>query len=267
VDLRRVVVVDNNSHDGSIDFIGNPELPLSILRNQTNVGFAKASNQAARGSAADFLLFLNPDVRVSPGCIRGAVEILSSDRRAAIVGVQMRDACGRILPSCSRFPTARMMLSECSALARFPSRLFQGSLMSDWNHRESRMVDHVIGAFYMIRRSVFEALGGFDERYFLYIEDLDLSRRAALGGWRCYYAAGTAAQHPGGGCSRRIPVKRQLYLARSRVRYARKHLGWSCAILSGILSALTFPVIGASVGLRRLLPAAGGKIPQGVRPS
>lgn len=267
VDLRRVVVVDNRSQDGSPDLVDAAALPLTVLRNDENVGFARASNQGARGSTSDFLLFLNPDVKLSTDCIQKASDALAAGgpARLGIVGVQMRDALGRISSSCARFPTVKIVLSESSGLSRLRSGLFPEALMTDWDHRGSDVVNHVIGAFYLVRRDLFEELGGFDDRYFLYLEDLDFSFRAAQKGWRCFYTVETAAYHAGGGCSRRIPIRRQYYLARSRARYARKHLGWPCAILSGVLSVLTVPVAGAFLGLSRLLPAARGRLLKGVR--
>ncbi|MFQ5780560.1 MAG: glycosyltransferase family 2 protein, partial [Nitrospiria bacterium] len=95
-----------------------------------------------------------------------------------------------------------------------------------WNHRESREVDHVIGAFFLVRRSLYKALDGFDERFFVSFEDLDFSCRAEKAGWRSYYLATVQAYHKGGGTSEQIKSTRLFYTLRSRILYGYKHLGW-----------------------------------------
>jgi GT2 family glycosyltransferase len=119
--------------------------------------------------------------------------------------------------------------------------------MSDWAHDETRIVDHVIGAFYLIRRDVFERLGGFDERFFVYLEDLDLSMRIGAAGGKCLYAADATAHHAGGGTTRSIKATRLFYSVRSRLQFAEKHLG---AASNGVVWA-------AALTIEPLLRAAG----------
>jgi GT2 family glycosyltransferase len=142
-----------------------------------------------------------------------------------ICGIQLVDADGRVSRSCARFPTAGMMAARAVGLDRFLPSCFPSYLMSDWPHRESRQVDHVCGAFFLIRRSLFDALGGFDERYFVYLEDLDLSLKAHRAGWSSYYLAEARMFHKGGGTSNRIKGKRLFYSLRSRIQYGCK---WFC---------------------------------------
>jgi hypothetical protein len=102
--------------------------------------------------------------------------------------------------------------------------------MADWDHTHTRDVDHVIGAFSLVRRAVFDALEGFDERFFVYLEDLDFSRRARNAGWRTVYLADAQAFHAGGGTSRQIKARRLFYALRSRLLYAFKHFPRAGAI-------------------------------------
>ena len=95
--------------------------------------------------------------------------------------------------------------------------------MTDWDHRRDADVDHVIGAFYAMRRDLFERLGGFDERFFVYLEDLDLSLRVRQAGHRVRFLATPASFHLGGGVSRQIKARRLFYATRSRILYAYKH--------------------------------------------
>ena len=226
--LERLVIVDNASSDKSLESVQNVGLPLHFIENRKNHGFAVACNQGASESNADFLLFLNPDVVLERDSIDTAACYFSRPDAAdvGIVGIALRDRTGSRARSCARFFTPRMMLADILRLDRlFPeSRL--SHRMWDWDHCQTREVNHVIGAFYMIRTTLFRGLGGFDERFFVYLEDLDLSARAAARGWRCVYLAEAGAFHAGCGCSRRVPVRRKLYEVVSRVKYARKHLGW-----------------------------------------
>jgi GT2 family glycosyltransferase len=123
--------------------------------------------------------------------------------------------------------------------------------MAEWTHTESRDVEHVIGAFYLVRRSVFEALGGFDERFFVYLEDLDLSRRILQAGYRIRYLSGASALHVGGGTSDKIKARRLSYSLQSRILFAFKHFS---ALGAWSLLAGTFvlePVIRLAYSIAR----------------
>jgi GT2 family glycosyltransferase len=95
--------------------------------------------------------------------------------------------------------------------------------MDDWDHKTTSIVDHVIGAFYLIRKSVFNTLHGFDDRFFVYLEDLDLSLRAHKSGWRIVYLANAQAFHSGGGTSQQVKALRLFYALRSKIFYGFKH--------------------------------------------
>ena len=105
--------------------------------------------------------------------------------------------------------------------------------MREWNHEESREVDQVMGAFFLVRQKLFEEWGGFDERFFVYLEDVDFSSRARRVGWRSFYMAGVKAYHKGGGTSEQIKSTRLFYSLRSRILYSYKH--FSCASATALL--------------------------------
>jgi GT2 family glycosyltransferase len=223
--IGRVVVVDNASSDGSAAGGDVEGLPLVVQRNATNRGFAAACNQGARSSAADYLLFLNPDTRVSSDALDRTAALMGSPghSRTGICGVQMVDAAGQVSRSSARLPTPRLLLAHSVGLDRLFPRHFPGHVMSEWDHADSREVDHVIGAFYFVRRSLFEQLAGFDERFFVYLEDLDFSARARQLGYRSWYLADAQVYHRGGGTSEQIKGRRLFYAIRSRILYAYKH--------------------------------------------
>ena len=222
----RVTVVDNASTDASSEGLEAP-VPLEVVRNADNRGFGAACNQGAAGSDAEFLLFLNPDTRLMPGNLAEPVRYLHSpDReRVGIVGIQLVDEDGRIARNTARAPTPWSMAGNSVGLDRLMPRLFPPHFVAEWAHDETRTVDQVMGAFFFVRRSLFGALGGFDERFFVYFEDLDLSVRARARGWSSVYLATARAFHRGQGTTEGATARRTFYFCRSRVLYARKHFG------------------------------------------
>jgi N-acetylglucosaminyl-diphospho-decaprenol L-rhamnosyltransferase len=225
--LDRVVVVDNASADGSTEKLGNLGIRLVVIRNETNRGFAAACNQGVKGSDADYLLFLNPDTRLFEDSLDKPITFMEypSNRKIGIVGIQLIDEHGHITRTCTRLPSPRQFFAQIIGFDRIAPRLFQSHFMREWDHKESREVDHVMGAFFLIRRRLFEELGGFDERFFVYLEDLDLSYRAHRAGWHSFYIAEVKAYHKGGGTSEQIKSVRLFYSLRSRIFYSYKHFG------------------------------------------
>jgi len=191
-ELRRVTVVDNASSDGSLYGLEDLSVPLEIIRNDKNVGFAAACNQGAATSTADYLLFLNPDTRLFPNTLETVAHFMESERAAGIgiCGVQVVDSAGRPGISCAPFPTLRAFFGRMTGLHIVLPRLFPSYHHTPAELSQSRLVDQVIGAFYFVRRDLFTRLGGFDERYFLYFEEVDFAPRGGARGvnygWRVF---------------------------------------------------------------------------------
>jgi len=224
VTLARVTVVDNASTDGSCEGL-EAALPLTVIRNTENRGFAAACNQGAAGSDAEYLLFLNPDTRLMPGSLELPVRYLQSEHHEAvgIVGIQLLDSNGHVARNTARTPSARSMIGNSLGLDRLMPSVFPPHFVGEWAHHETRTVDQVMGAFFFVRRSVFKALGGFDERFFVYYEDLDFAMRARAQGWSSVYLATAQAFHRGQGTTEGATARRTFYFARSRILYARKY--------------------------------------------
>jgi len=250
--LGRVVVVDNASSDGSAA-VACPELPLEVIVNPTNRGFAAACNQGARGSTSDYLLFLNPDTVLESQSLARPIAFLESAEGAgaAVCGIRLVDDNGTVTRSCARFPTVGALLATACGLDRLLPGWFPGVVMRDWDHLTSRTVDHVIGAFYLTRRAVFQSLGGFDERYFVYLEDLDYSRRASLAGWSSYYLATAQAYHRGGGTSDQVRARRLAYLLKSRLHYADRHFTRAGAAAVAAATFAVEPLVRLAAALAR----------------
>jgi len=225
------VVVDNASADGSADGLEGLPLPLTMIRNHENKGFAYACNQGAKAGRSEYILFLNPDFRLFPDSLVKALHFLEGKRneRVGILGIQLVDHNGVVQRNAARFPTPKSLFYQMLGFDRLWPRRFPSHFMTDWNHRESREVDQVTGAFFLVRRVVFEELKGFDERFFMYFEDLDFAYRAKRAGWKSYYLADAQALHYGGGASNQVKARRLSYVLKSRVLYVVKHFGMPAA--------------------------------------
>lgn len=227
-EIMRIVIIDNASEDKSIEKINEERLPITILRNSINVGFAKACNQGASESKADFLLFLNPDTRLYNDSLSKPIMFLSQKENVniGIVGLQLRNECDEISRNCARYPTPFRMIYMSLGLDKILPGIFFPHFMTEWDHLDSRVVDQVMGAFLMIRRNLFEDLQGYDERFFVYYEDADLSLRANRLGKKSYYLSDAFIYHKGGGTTEKVKAERLFYFLRSKLHYAKKHFSF-----------------------------------------
>jgi GT2 family glycosyltransferase len=235
---QSITIVDNNSTDSSLSFLDET---VRLVRSKSNLGFGKACNLGAANGSAKYILFLNPDARLFEVSLSQSLAFLEYPLNAqvGICGVQLLDNRNVVARSCSRFPTPASFFSHSAALSKFFPRL--GHSMVDWHHAINQDVDQVIGAFFLVRRSLFIDLGGFDERFFVYYEELDFSYRARLAGWRSVYLADVQAFHAGGGTSNQVKAKRLFYSLRSRILYAFKHFSLPGALLVLLSTLLIEP--------------------------
>lgn len=263
--VASVVVVDNGSTDGS-DRIAMPELPLRIVPAGSNLGFGAACNLGARMNAASYLLFLNPDAELKAGVLAGVVAHLDADsaQKTGVVGVRLIDTNGETHRHCARFPTWRSFVGQSLGLFRLGRGYFKPIPLLDFDHRSSRQVDHVMGAFYCMRRALFESLGGFDEAFFLYMEDLDLSKRVVDAGYRIDYRADLVAFHKQGGTSDQIKARRYAYILSSNMVYVWKHRPLHEALVVSGVTLLGEPVSRAARFLAQRRPADAWAALQGV---
>jgi GT2 family glycosyltransferase len=231
------IVVDNASTDGSADLVEGLR-NVELIRAGSNLGFARACNLGASSvKDAEYLLFLNPDAMLEAGALQRAVDFMDSASSAGIgiCGVALQENSGHVARSCARFPSPWRLAVVASGLDRvFPSL---GTTMREWNHAQSRRVDQVIGAFFLVRRALFDALNGFDERFFVYFEEVDFAFRASRLGMGTMFLSDIKAFHAGGGTSKQVKARRLFYSLRSRVLYARKHfstVGYLLVVLTAV---------------------------------
>lgn len=244
------VIVDNNSKDGS-------ERTSEIFSNVTlfstgeNAGFGMACNLGAKLADSNYILFLNPDAELLPNSLDKTIDFMQDPKNenVGICGVQLLDESGHVSRSCARFPTPIGLVAHAIGLDRFFPKL--GHFMAEWPHDTTQEVDHVIGAFYLVRRELFEALDGFDERFFVYLEDLDFSYRAHKAGWKSVYLADVQAFHAGGGTSDQVKAKRLFYSLRSRLLYAFKHFHLFGAVVVLLTTLFIEPISRSALAIGR----------------
>jgi N-acetylglucosaminyl-diphospho-decaprenol L-rhamnosyltransferase len=241
----RVIVVDNASSDGSVGTIS--DLPVSVLETGANLGFARGSNLGWRSGSAPFVLFLNPDAAIDPESIARLRRTLSSRDSIGAVGPRIVGDDGHLHHSQRRFARLRSTYAQALFLHRvLPWWQWTDEVVRDVAAYEAaRAVEWLSGASLMVRRSTLEQLGGFDERFFLYCEDMDLCFGVHRLGLEVRFDPGATAIHVGGASAptaQVIPL-----LAASRSSYAYKHRGAIGAAVERLGVALG-DVVHAAVG-------------------
>ena len=202
---NEIIVVDNNSQDGSQEFLNSSFKQLKLYFPKENTGFAKACNLGFKNSSGEFVLFLNPDTLISADCFQKCISFFEFTQDAGAIGVRMVDGKGNFLKESKRgFPSASTSFFKLFGFAKlFPgSKTFAKYYAGHLPEKETNPVEVLSGAFMMIRRKVMEEVGGFDERFFLYAEDIDLSYRITTAGYRNYYLGDITITHLKGGSTR-----------------------------------------------------------------
>ena len=184
-----VIVVDNRSTDGSYHLIQEKFSDLCLIENTTNLGFARAVNQGFRRAKGEYLLVLNPDVTLTPGSIGKAINFLDTHPDVGLLLPKLVNPDGSLQFSCRTFYNFSTILFRRTPLGKiFPNhRVIRKHLMMDWNHEEIREVDWGLGACMFLRREALKGENIFDERFFLYFEDVDLCFRMKKEGWKVIY--------------------------------------------------------------------------------
>lgn len=220
-----VIVVDNASTDGSLAAL-QPLLGdrLRLHVNARNGGFATACNQGARLASGTYLLFLNPDCAVAPEAIAHALAALETHPRAGMAGVLIRNEDGTEQPGCRRdMPDPKRAIFRLSGLSRrFPKRFPDFNAAGHALPDGPTPVEAISGAFMLVRRETFEAVGGWDEGYFLHCEDLDLCQRFRDAGHAVLFVPAGLATHARGASSRGRPMRVEWHKHSGMWRFYRK---------------------------------------------
>src|SRR4030095_7536942 len=193
-----IIIVDNNSKDGSKEYLPQKFSHIKCIFNNSNLGFAKACNQGFKSSSGNYVLFLNPDTILTETCLKDCISFFESHPDAGAVGVRMLDEKRSFLKESKRgLPSPSTSFYKLFGLtAMFPGsktfgKYYQGHLPED----ENNPVDVLSGAFMMVKKEVFEKVNGFDESFFMYGEDIDLSLRITKLGYKNYYLGKISVTH------------------------------------------------------------------------
>jgi O-antigen biosynthesis protein len=229
-----VIVVDNNSTDGSVDYLRDKFPEAKFIANDFNAGFSKGCNQGLAIARGEFILFLNPDTIVAEDSLTKCLDFFNAHSDAGAIGVHMIDGSGDFLKESKRsFPSPMTSLYKLSGLSMiFPgSKIFGRYHLGHLTENEDHEVDVLAGAFIMVRRTVIEKTGSFDETFFMYGEDVDLSYRIQEAGYKNYYFAGTTIIHFKGESTRRGSLNYVRLFYNAMNVFVRKHYGGAKARL------------------------------------
>ncbi|MCU1493018.1 MAG: putative glycosyltransferase [Acidimicrobiaceae bacterium] len=263
--ISEIVVVDNSSADGSLERLAGADPAAVLVPTGRNLGYGRAANIGAQRIALDYVLICNPDLVVAPDAVATLVSRLDAQPDCAIVGPRLDN------PDGSRYPSARAFPS----LGDAAGHALVGLVVPDnrWSRRyrmeeyfdeqsapgaaaaEAAEVDWVSGACFLARRSGFSSVGGFDEGYFMYAEDVDLCWRLRRAGWRVLYDQAAVVVHAQGLSTSRHPVRMLVAHHRSTWRFARRSArGSERALLPLVAAALAARLV---VSLARELTRRG----------
>jgi N-acetylglucosaminyl-diphospho-decaprenol L-rhamnosyltransferase len=237
--LERIVVVDNASADDTVKAVATqPDIDLVAL--ERNIGFAGGANHGVARTSTPYVTLVNPDEVVEAGCTAALVHALERDPELAMVGPRITTPDGRTYPSVRRFPDLVEATGHAFLYLVWPDNPFSRRYrMVDWDHASAREVDWVATTHVLVRREAWDQVGGFDERYFMYMEDADLCWRLRAAGWKVGYEPAAVVMHEIGGSTDQTPYRMIVAHHRSLWRYAvRTSRGWRRALLPLIAPAL-----------------------------
>ena len=235
----QVVVVDQESDAGRLAAV-RAQFPDAVtIANPRNDGFAAGVNRGASRATGRYLLLVNPDTVISSGLVGALASWLEAQPDVAVAGPRIFNADGTIQPSARRFPDLTTAFGgRMSSLTRLAPDNWLSRRNLEWSRASTPTeVDWVSGACMMIRRSAFDAVGGMDDRFFLYWEDADLCRRLRSAGHRTVYVPTVSAVHEGARASRHATARSLVAFHRSAFRYYWKHGGPVARVFAPIVQA------------------------------
>lgn len=251
-----IFVVDNNSVDGSLQMLREKFPDVKLIANKENLGFSRANNQAIREARGEYVLLLNPDTVVEEETFEKVVRFMDEHPDAGGLGVKMLDGKGNFLPESKRgLPTPAVAFYKIFGLARiFPkSKRFGRYHLGYLDKDETHEVEILSGAFMLMRKSALDKVGLLDEDFFMYGEDIDLSYRIILGGFKNYYFPDTRIIHYKGESTKKSSVNYVFVFYNAMVIFARKHFSQQNArLFSFLINTAVWLRAGAALGARLL---------------
>jgi hypothetical protein len=236
-----IIVLDNNSSDGSVEMVRQRFPNCILLESKDNIGFSAGNNACLRKAHGKYIFFLNPDTILSTNALLGMFNFLEINSDMGAVGCKLLNQDKSIQFICARtYPTLFNQLTYLLMLNKLlpKSKIFSTIEMGYWDHKDSQIVDCLSGACIFARKSIIEELSGFDEKYFMYGEDVDLCYRIKKAGWKIYYLASEEIYHLEGQSSRKRTERNFAAIKQreSNLYFFSKHYGkLSSYIYRGII--------------------------------
>lgn len=252
-----IVVVDNDSTDDSLSRLAASDPDVDVVSPGRNLGYGGGANFGARRVGGELLLVCNPDVALGPGALDALESRLAADPSLGLVGPALVAPDGTACRSGGAFPTIGRSSLQALLGALAPESAYSRRYRAENRALgESGVLDWVTGACFLVRRQAFDAVGGFDERYFMYVEEVDLCWRLAKAGWRTGYEASAVVVHLSGVSTSSRPYRMALAHHRSLWRFARRTATGPARLLLPAVAVGTV-VRWAVVSLRRIARRPG----------
>ena len=217
-----VIVVDNDSQDGSGSEVKKAFPSIHLIENEKNLGFAKAANQGLQKASGRYVLLLNPDTQVKNGAIERLVSFMDAHSDVGVAGAQLLNADGSKQNSIANFPSLGTELLNKSLLRWLFPKKFPGK---EKDYPEPIEVDSVIGACMMVKRDALDQVGLLDEDYFLFLEETDWCYRMKKSGWKIYHVPQAEIYHFQGKSAETVKKRARVEFYRSRYHFFKKNRG------------------------------------------
>lgn len=255
-----VRVADNGSSDRSLEALSGVAPPVTVIRTGANFGYGGGVNRGAAGArTGDLLLVCNADVVIGEGAVERMVRALDRFPDLGIVGPSIENVDGTLYPSARTFPDLVVALGHAALGLLLPNNRFTRRYrMLDWDHASASDVDWVSGACFVIRRRLFEGLGGFDESYFMYLEDVDLCWRVWRSGWRVRFEPAATVMHVQGVSTDQRPYRMLIAHHRSMLRFALRTTTGAKRLLLPVVVLGLAGRLGLALAQRYLAGLRGG---------
>jgi len=258
-----VIVVDSASADGTPDMVRAEFPALRLIASAENLGYSRGNNLGLRAARGRYLGLLNPDTEVQPGALAALTSYLDAHPQVGVVGPQLVYADGTPQSTRRRFPALLTGFFESTWLQGLaPRGLLRRYYALDLPPDQPAEVDWLVGAALLVRREVVEQVGGLDEGFFMYSEELDWCRRIRAAGWRVAHVPAARVIHYEGRSSAQVPAATHIRFNSSKVRYYRKYHGAAAAevlrlfLLANFAAQLALEALKGLVGHKRALRAA-----------
>jgi O-antigen biosynthesis protein len=250
---REIIIVDNASNDGSVDFIREKFPEVILIANEKNLGFSKANNIGLHKATGKYILLLNPDTLVSEDTFEKMIDFFEKNPKVGLAGCRILNPDGTLQLACRRsFPGPWTSFCKVIGLSNlFPhSRLFAKYNLTYLDPDQSYEVDAISGSFMMFRRELFDKIGGLDEKFFMYGEDLDFCYRAQNSGYKVFYVHNTQIIHYKGESTKRSGLDETKIFYNAMHLFVKKHLSGSFLVGIILQAAIIFRKLFAFWGKR-----------------